>query len=465
MAHTLILADGTTSLDLAVAGGTGIYLRNWRPPPPLRVAVRNGPAPTVPGRRTIVSSSDDVTAELLLRIVGTSADNVEAQLITLTRLLERARAWEEDRTGSPVHLAWKRANATEIAYWTVTGVPGMPATDGDADWLDVENASNMLTIRITLALEPVPHEITYRTAVSPLDISLTPGVAGLLVVGSSVGGDLAAPFAVSVKKRSAGNDWTTAWLAELASIPDMTDYSGTVEAGTLNGQVQEQAYTGTVLTFTGSGYTIDASKQYPIRAFVRMKVTVGTANLVQVRLKVNLGTATGTPITLPWITFAGVAGSWFLVDLGTLPLLSALQGRVYQTATSYFATVEVQTSDGSNATVRLDYTEFLSYFGFARLEGVVVVQNDAIYYEDILTSEAGAYAMPRQATQAYQAVAATGVAVREAQRYGRLRRIPPASTAYLWFQAQSGTAHLIADTATWTFKHLQLYALGLRGAG
>lgn len=479
MANSVVITNGTDSVTLTTSAGSGIRLVSFRPPTSNRTAVRSGPGPGVIGQRTTSSTLGDATCDLEIRIesppavtprfgavVAPDTNGVANQYIALVRLLEQARLWEERRAGTPVRLKVQRDQETNASYWTITGAT-LGESSGPDLWMLLETANSQLTLKLTLTVEPVAHEATVRTSASPVSVTTAPGVGNLLTIGSVIGGDVEAPLAIKVKKTSIGNNWTMAWLAQLASVPDLSDYSGTVDGTALNGAAQTQSYTGTILTFTAAGgYTIDVSKQYPIRVMLRMKVTAGTASKVQARIRVNLGSSSGTPqFTGQWVPFAGVANNYFLMDLGRIPVFAGFQNRVFQSSVSYFNTIEVQTSDGSAATVVLDYSEYLSYLGFIRLDGLAVAQNDAIYYEDIYTSESGAYAAPRQAPQVYQALEATGVYEQGANRYGRLARIAPSSTAYLWFQAQSATLHQIGDTAQLNMSHLQLYSLGLRGAG
>jgi hypothetical protein len=319
MAHTLQITDGTTTIDLAVATGNGIYLSQFVPPSSDRKATRVGPAPSIYGQRTMASTMADTDAKITCVIVDTSANNVEAQLLALVRLLELARNWEEYRTGSPVRLAWKRAGATNTAYWTITGVPQLPQPVGAEGWLDEENATNMLTVDMVLTLEPIAHALVPTILINRIGITTVPG-SNVVTAATATSGDLSGPPSVAVGRTAAGNDWNTVWVAQIASAPDTTDYSGTVDAAAYGGQGQTATYTSpTVLSFTGSGIALGTSQQHPIRGFIRMKVTSApTAGIasIQIRMRVNFGTSTGSQWTGLMASIRGHAESIHAVRYG-----------------------------------------------------------------------------------------------------------------------------------------------------
>jgi hypothetical protein len=465
MAHTLSLTDGSVSIDLADTSGSGIYLSQFVPPSSDRKATRVGPAPAIYGQRTIASTMADTDAKITCTIYDTSANNVEAQLLALIRLLELARAWEENRTGSPVRLVWKRAGASNTAYWTITGVPQLPQPVGAEGWLDEENATNMLTIDMVLTLEPIAH------AAIPVVVRASGAITSVAgsntVTTAATLGDLPGPADVWIDRTSAGNDWSTVWIAQIATAPDTTDYSGTVDAAAYGGQGQTATYTSpTVLSFTGSGLAIDTSKQHPIRGFIRMKVTSApTAGIaaVQVRMRVNFGTSTGSQWTGPWLPFAGTVNQYTMFDMGAIPVMSGLLNRGAIVTASYFVAVEMQSTDATTFTVRADYSTFFPYYGLVKLTDISLANGDRLAYDATLANAAFDYYMPRQDAQAYETNG--GVLQTNATRAGRLARHPGGVTAIYWVQGQSTGLHQITDTAAVSVLHLPCYQVGMRGAG
>lgn len=462
MAHTLTLSSDTSTANLAVASGTGIYLSQFVPPSSDRKATRVGPSPGIYGQRTIASTMADQDAKITCLLVGTSANNVEAQLNVVILLLEQARIWEESRTGSPVRLAWKRQGTTNTAYWTVTGVPQLPQPVGAAGWLDEENASNQLTFDMVLTLEPVAHAAT-TDALASGAITTVVG-SDTLTAGVATNGNIDGPVTVTLYKGSAGNDWTQVWIAQIVGTPDVHDYSGTVEAGTYGGQCFAATYTSpTVISLTGAALSITTLSQQRVRGFIRVKVTAGTASKLQARMRVNIGTSTGAQVaTLPWVTYAGTSGSYYLMDLGAVPALTNLQNRVFRIAAAYYVTVELQTTDGSSITIRADYSTFMLYYGLTKLTGFTMALGDEIDYEDIMANNGATYYAPRQDTQAYTQTTGTAF-LTNATRQGRLSRHPGNTTPRYWVEAQGATAHLITDTGTLVVNHLPCYTLGFRG--
>ena len=138
MAHTLSLTDGTTTLNLAEATVAGYHFVSYGAPRPNRKLARVSGFPFADGSRTVASSLDDVAAEFVVNIVGTTADNLDARFQTLILMLEAAQRWEEQRIGSPVRLTFARQGVTQPSYRVVTGVPLMPEPiDTDINWLDL----------------------------------------------------------------------------------------------------------------------------------------------------------------------------------------------------------------------------------------------------------------------------------------------------------------------------------------
>jgi len=471
MAHTLTLGDGSTSIDLAVASGNGIYLSQFVPPSSDRKATRVGPAAPIYGQRTIVSTMADQDAKITCVISDTTANAVEAQLLALIRLLELARNWEENRTGAPIRLAWKRAGAANTAYWTITGVPQLPQPVGAEGWLDAENATNQLTIDMVLTLEPIAHAATPDVIRTSSGITLAPG-SNVVTAGTATKGDMPGPASVAFAKTSAGNDWTTVWIAQIAAAPDVADYSGTVDAAAYGGQAESQTYTSpTVLSFPGGGaaaIAVGTAQQHPIRCFVRLKVTSApTAGItaVQVRVVVHFGTATGSSWTGAWVPMAGAVGSYFLLDLGAIPVMSNLLNRSGGTpTTNYYPTIEMQSTDATAFTVRCDFSTYLPAYGIVRLNGISLANTDQVLYDATLASNGLTYYMPRQDVQAYETNTISNILQTNAIRVGRLTRHGGGVTPIYWVQAQSATLHQLTDAGGVYVEHLACYSLGMRGA-
>lgn len=465
--HTLTLSDGSTTLDLAVTSATaGIHLLSFVPPAGDRKATRVGPGVGVAGQRTIMSVLPDVDASITVRITDTTANAIEARYIALIRLLELARNWEENRTGSPVRLAWSRQGVANTAYWTVTGVPQLPRPTGKQGWLDRETLTNRLDLTFVLTLEPVAHAATPDILINRVGITTTPG-SNIVTAAVATHGDVAGPASVAVGRTSTGNDWNTVWIAQIVGTPDTIDYSGTVDAAAYGGQGQTQTYSGTVLGFTGSGIAISANQQHPIRGFLRMKaITAPTAGIaaIQIRMRVNFGTSTGSQWTGEWLPFAGTLGNYTLIDMGAIPVMSNLQNRSGTPTSSYFVTVEMQSTDATGFQVRADFSTYLAAYGITKLTGIALANTDQVIYEATSSSNGDTYYAPRQDVQTYETNTLTNVLQTNATRAGRLTRHPGGATVSYWVQGQSTGLHQITDAATVYVEHLPCYALGFRGA-
>jgi hypothetical protein len=452
----LTLSDGSTTLNLANTGFGTIHLVSITGATTQRKTQRVGPTAQMVGQRTVASALDDTEITITCNIWGTTTDSVEDRLRVLVQLLDKARIWEEERTGAPVRLQLQRSGATNAAYYTVTGVTRWPTPTDATEWVDLALVNKTLEFSFSISVEPNGH----ATGVS--GVAIATGIPLVThsntITGLSVIGDQPMPCAISVQNASGsgGNNWTTMWILLAGDATDITKFSGTADASASGAVAQAATITGTVSTFTGSGYTIDTSYQFPIRCFLRLKVTSGTASKLMLSLTVKLGNT--TVITLPAVAYTGTSGNYLMVDLGEIGRITGTLNRTGQLSGQYFTTLNLWTSDGSSVGVNLDYAEFVPYRGMVKLTGLNVAQNETVYYEDIQTL--GTYTWPRQTPQAYQ-VSNVGVLQYNAIRAGRLPWLPAGVVPYFWIQAQSDSLHRIADAMSVIGTGLAMYSLGL----
>lgn len=462
MAHTLSLQDGTTILDLA--DPAGIHMQTFRPPPVNRILGRVGAYPYGDGRRTTAAALDDATVEIVVHIAGTSTDDVESKLRTLTRMLEAAQRWELTRIGAPVRLAWRRQGATNTSYRVITSVPVLPTpVDPEAgDWLDISTVTNLLTVSFTVILEPTWHGGFSLQMVAPTAINVQP-TTNTVTAGAAITGDLPAPLYIHALN-TATLDWDRVWIAELGGSVDVANFSGTADADAMTGAVASRTATGTASSLASAAFTMADKYRYPLRCFLRAKVTAGTASKLQLKFVVRFGGETW--LETPYQSWSGPASGFWLLDLGSLDA-NSLFGRVAQNvgASQISYLVSYKTSDGSSVDFSTDYFEVLPYRSLVRLDGMDVRDNYALAYEDMAVE--GSFGWPRKDTQAYS-IGATSALYRSANRYGRLKPVLPGSTPMFWFNAQSTTVHTFAAAAaaaTLSVYYVPCYANGMRGAG
>lgn len=462
MAHTLVLTDGTVSVDLAATADPGIYLQEFRPTRPVRRIERVSGFPFVSGSRTIASALDDGAVEIVCLVAGTSVDNLQSQLVTLHRLLEQARRWEESRTGSPVRLVWKIQGTTNTAYRVVTGVPAMPEPldPGEGNWLDVAAGTFTTVIAFTLTLEPTWHAGALTAVKAATTMTTTPLLNSFTT--STTTGDLDGPLSLEVN--ASGASFTHVWVAQCAQAPTVSDKSGAADAAAYNGAAQALSITGTATNAGGpGGISLDAAMAYPIRQFARIKVTSGTASKLQLRWYYYLGTIGNfAPVYGPWTTFSGTSGSYFLHDPGPVPALSAVRKRGYVSSLAFSVGVQLRTSDASTVGINLDYIEGFPAVSIVRLDGFDLSLGQYVAYEAI--HEDGTFYWPRRVPVAYQMDASRTHDI-DALRYGQLAPLKPNTTTIFWMQGQTDTTHTLALSPTMKVDHLPCYALGLRGAG
>ena len=455
MPTVLTLSDGSTTLNLANTGYGTIHLVSITGATTQRKTQRVGPTAQMVGQRTVASALDDTEITITCNIWGTTTDSVEDRLRVLVQLLDKARIWEEERTGAPVRLQFQRSGATNAAFYTVTGVTRWPTPTDATEWVDLALVNKTLEFSFSISVEPNGHASTLSYAI----LGDTTGLSHPLntLTGTAVPGDQPMPCAVDLAKSVSGNDWTMVWILLAGGIPDETKFSGTADANATGspGTAQAVTVTSTVSSYTGSGYTINTSYQFPIRCFVRLKVTSGTAADLRISLTAKLGNT--TVITLPTVAFGGVLGSYLLVDLGEIGRITGTLNRLGQTSGLYFTTLNLW-SVGSSIGVNLDYAEFVPYRGMVKLTGISMAQNDDVAYEDY--QDASGYAWPRQTPVAYQ-TDMSGVLKYNAVRQGRLPWLTAGVVPYFWIQAQSDTLHRISDVANVTVRGLPMYSLGL----
>jgi hypothetical protein len=474
MAHYLHLTDGVADLDLAVATGIGIALVDISLPNPQRVIQRTSGFPFVDGQRTVASSLADATLDYVGTIYGTSVDDVDSQLLALTRMLEQARLWEEQRVGTPVRIAFKRQGTTNTAYWLVTGVPTLPHPDqGPDNWLDVETAANSLTFSMSLTVEPVAHSNTLTTLLNAGTLT-NRTIDNVLALTTAPTGDMPAPLAVTIKRTaSTGSPWDHLWCALVPYTPygavSVWQFGGTTDATTSSGQNYSATATGTA-AFTeamelNTYALLQTMWRYPWRFFLRATVNSGNYNKLQFQAQLYHVSTSAVIAATPWATYDGSLNAWRLLDLGSIATHPDLLNRVAQTNADLAIFLWYRTIDGSSVPFRLDYLDLVPYSGMTKLTGIYLGVNDSTAYEAVAADTTG-FVYPRIAPQTYT-VTSAGLLKTGAQRYGALGKLPPGGNAADWsvYLAGQSTVHILSDTSAVTVKALPCYAIGLRGSG
>ncbi len=464
MAHIFTVTDGVTTLNLAETTDAGYHFVTLRPPRPNRVLSRVSGYPFTSGQQTTASGLLDGAVEVVLHIVGTSADDVESRLLALTNLLGKAQAWEETRLVAPVRLTWRRQGATNIAYRVITGVPSMPepVDPEEGDWLDISTVTNDLTVAFTVTLEPTWHAQGTTVSVLATAVTTTP-LANTVTASAPINGDM--PAAINVKASNTNTMvWDTVWLAELGGAPDVQDTaSTTVDGGAYGGFTDIRTAGATAFSLASLSFPMDEKYRYPLRSFFRAKVTAGDSTKLQLQFVVRFGSVTW--LTTPYQTWSGPASGFYLMDFGTLSANSLFNRILQSNAVSEISyLVNYKTSDGSAVSFASDYFEVIPYRSLVRLHNMATADTGHLAYEDLQYDNA--FVWPRR-TPATYGVFSTFALHKAAERYGRLLPLRPGTTPMFWFNAASSTTHQLAATAsaTLTISYQAAYSLGLRGAG
>lgn len=461
MSHILSLSDGTTTLDLAMTTDPGYHFVSYVPPRPNRLLARTSGFPNADGDSTRASSLGDVSADFVVTIVGTSADDLDARFQTLIKLLEAAQRWEERHIGAPVRLKLARQGVTNSSYRVVTGVPAMPRPmDAETiDWFDLSSIANEMTVAFTLTMAPVAHADALTTAkVEP--ISSNPNDDGATAT-SPLTGTMPAPLAVTVQNTGA-IVWTEVWIAHLAEPPQVFDSSGFADAGAFNGFYQQYIVSGATEA-TVSLLPLTPTIAAPVRGILRVKVTSGDATRLQLQFRVTTGTGlSGQTSSAPWVTYAGVGTNWTLIDLGSVRLPPLFTTRISQDPLSV-ATLAAyaRSADGSSITFGVDFLQALPYHSFVKLKGNVGLTDKAQYE---MISRSGTFHWPQNVSQEFVTTNVQDRLIRPLERHGSLKPVPAGAQPSFWCAMHVVDGHSLSAGGELTIKYLPCYALGLRGA-
>lgn len=462
MAHTLSLI-GDTTIDLAETTDAGYHFVSFRTPRPNRILERISSFPYGNGERTVASGLNDPSVEIILNIVGTSADDLDSKLQTLVKLLQQAQRWEETRTGTPVRLSFKRQGVTNTAYRVVTGVPMMPEPidPDEITWLDGSAIMNEMTVSMTLTLEPLAHSGALGVY-APESITLQVGSTDFSKAAAI--SEMSAPLNIALTRTSAGDAWNEVWMAVCPMAASITEYSGTADADASGGSalVVNASTTATehVVTAAGTGST-----KYDQRVIARIKIhdTDGAFDL-KFRVRFTVGsaeTAVGYSKTTTYAVDVGhVYTGYYLVDLGRIP--RATQAYSHATTVSRAPTIVVEvTTDQFTAVYRLDTIEVVPYLSFVKIKDVEVEDNDSAIYESV--AKESTFHWPRRSPTSYVLNAALGLKMM-GQLHGTLGPLVPGEVPWFWFQAMAyETPHILADAGDVSIVYQPTYALGLRG--
>lgn len=453
MSHTLSLSDGTTTLSLAQTTATGYVLISFRTPRPNRQMERTSNGPAANGNRTTAAWLEDTTAEIVIDIIGSSNDDLDAKLIALDKLLDQAQRWATERIGSPVRLLFKHDGATNTSYRVITGVPLMPEPVDlpEIQWLDA--ASALLTMRTSFAvtLEPYAHAGAVTNLITTT-LTVQPG-SDQVASGVAVVGDLPGPLKVTVKNTTVGAQWESVWMALLDGAPTTFNWTNIVDATAYGGR-QDFVLGTTPTTVYSATYT--PTSELPIRPLLRCKVGGGLGIYVQIRAVLSIGTTT---IEGRWVPFEGVTVNWSMTDLGALRLPQNFLKRAAAAGAFALLTVEARTTTGA-ATLGADYLEILTYRSFVKVTATMLYQY-ALAWEMILQD--GSFYYPASSPEVY-AVDSSSDIYDGGEARGELGMITPGITTRFWFSATDTTEHAWGDTGLVTLDYLPAFALGLRGA-
>jgi hypothetical protein len=313
-----------------------------------------------------------------------------------------------------------------------------------------------LTVAFTLTLAPVTHTGAMASIASAISVINSPGNNAINT--AVVPGDMPAPLAVIVTNTS-GFTWSEVWIAELGDAP-ITHEFDTITDGTASGTGSDE-FVITTAANLGTATAWTPTTNDPLRAMARIKVTVGTPGLLELRFYLIGGSAGTIRQETPWIAFPGIVNEWALVDLGPVQIPAMFTNRANQNnASTIDLAVEARSRDGSSVTIRADYLEFIPIRSFVKLKASIA-DTQKLVYESVARDDT--FVFPLVSPDQY-VTSTSAVLVRNAERFGVLHPLTPGDTPPFWVAMHETTRHHAASDGTVSVQVLPSFSIGLRGA-
>lgn len=369
MAHTFILADGSTggdSVTLSIASGTsGAFLGNgsenngYKPSPSI-AEVSYSASLYRNSQRPRFSRYGNVTDDLEVTISAASADAVFTTIRKIEALLYKARAYFEKQFSQfePVYIEFKPNGTTKSSYSAVFG--------GYVEEMALDDAallSGLVTVRIKIEREPFWRAYQPRNFVTNFKASETQIFSGDVKPWGSqyiygIGGDVPALARVAFgpkydsgitidkvvfayrSNRFFNGDIGNAYQDELELGNLYTDCTATADVTASPNHTGNTRVTCTFATKTDTlrirtSWSDDGYRNDKYRMFLRARCN--SANSVTVYLKYyaknGLGTISTSPRTTTPVTFTNT--SWAMIDLGVMTLERAAKFMVYEPGSEY----------------------------------------------------------------------------------------------------------------------------------
>lgn len=408
----------------------------------LRQEVYGGGPPFRNGQTLIYDSYGNVTETVTIQCRATSHDNAVALLQQLRRILNTALF------STPCILAIQPNGATNAVYFEVYGAD----VQEDARFINEEAgvvAAGHALVRAVVTWRRSPHGTLItagETVLSALTFTNTgTGANNNTQAFSAASGDLifeGQPLNISIKPASAA---TSVRRILLGSVLNRT-YSTTGAGAGSNSSTTTPATFNTLANWTLTDKLTNAG----IRPRVVLRFSTAPSTNCLLRLAISYPGSTANTFYTPWVSALEPLQneSHALVDMGTFQI-DIVRGNGVLTAPATTSIVlQGLSTNGSNATATLGYSEYIWYYDWARIDTLFSFAADGTDQMNIdqfrEVSGAPCTPWPNPAAIVSQS---TSSAVEIGDVRGRLPRHFSGASLYLGWINTSG-AHTTSHTAT-----------------
>lgn len=417
-----------------------IAIDSWFPKVAEPSWVFGGGPPFRNGQTPVTKTYPNVTEEIPVILKATTPQNA----ITLYQTLDREISTAQYSNPTPMQVRPVSASGT-IVYFDVYSAHIQP----DPKFLGSEApvGSAHATMRCTMTLVRSPHG---TSVLGTSSISALAGASFGNVGTGSPDDNAALSFAPTGDMLYEGTPMkilvtpvgvmTTLLVASVKSVTYGTSGSGAKTTSST---------TGTSASTIGAAANLLGTKQgISGRVFFRLSNCTSNA---QIRVEMTNGGSvrlfTGKWITPP----SGVAS---LNDMGDIPL--DYLRRAGDDGDNLNIYIGYKSTDGSSATATLDYTEYLEYYDYARVDGFTTSVNNPTIAVHSFRETTGLSCLPLASPVAYTRSSGGGLVYDPANLAGTAPRL--FSGALLWVNwLKTGNVHDKTDTATVTATYAPLF--------
>lgn len=427
MAHTLKLYDGVegTTLDLAAVAATGYHLMRYPFATAPELEVRATSSQFADGELPYYDRKSNITEDITIEIVGSSADDLWIKVRALQRALENARDYyKAPLIRTPTYLEFKPSGSTNSGYSTVTGgqliLPDLYAAMED----DSQTEPDLLSYTIigaVLRVEREPFWRAFAPAVSSTETDYKTGEIGVtgtytvdntfeqIDITKSVTGDIPALVRIKITPSAPPADLDEVWIgvsssrrhgttnysncapwskaenqgADAAINSDATAIYNCDDGTTTSPGPLRTTFATTAASTKRADYGATTIKRGAYRLFIRAKVATGTAT---VYLKCY---RRGTAVDLPSVSVT--ATSWRWHEMGMVDtVVHPASNTVTSNADATLSQIDLYAAGVSGVNLDVDGIYFIPCDeGFIYAKPATAIGTSSYVYDNIMPVPTG----------------------------------------------------------------------------